>query len=307
MPKLIKNTYTQNHGIMAVVLSAVVMVGVYVVNVGHAAAVVGDINADNAVNVSDLSLLLARWNTTDAAADINKDAVVNIFDLSLLLSHWGQTGSTPTPTVAPTPTPTAGSVKAIDSANTITDPTWFTKAYAEGIRLYAMHSVNWNDCNAWSQTQPQLKMALDAGLKIAVYTRNPSCWQGGINAAGPYISQLQFFAIDVETDPGVPATRAMVDGVKAMGVRPVLYSGSGMWPGVMGGNVTSFSDVPLWDTNAQTINYATWVANVLTPTPEQYGGWNTSSTMRIGIQQMFEYNLNGIAVDLNSFNSAFLK
>jgi hypothetical protein len=39
----------------------------------------------------------------------------------------------------------------------------------------------------------------------------------------------------------------------------------------------------------------------------QYGGWNTASTMRIGIQQKFEHSLNGVPVDLNSFNASFLK
>jgi hypothetical protein len=150
-------------------------------------------------------------------------------------------------------------------------------------------------------------MALEAGLKIAVYTRDPRCWQGGINAAGPYIGQLQFFAIDVETDPGVQATRAMVDGIRAMGVRPVIYSGWGMWPGVMGSGNADFSDVPLWDTDtSQTVDFSSWTPNVSEPTPVPYGGWNSTDNLRIGVQQKFEYSFNGVAIDLNSFNGAFL-
>lgn len=49
----------------------------------------GDLNGDNSVNVTDLSILLSNYNTTNAVADINKDGVVNVFDLSILLSNYG--------------------------------------------------------------------------------------------------------------------------------------------------------------------------------------------------------------------------
>ena len=233
--------------------------------------------------------------------------------------------ATPAPSATPTPAPPAvpqpaaapapavvvpqaapsGSVKVLDTTAAITDPNWFRQAYAEGFRLYVMHSTVWGTCTPWQQTQAQLKMALDAGLKIAVYTRDASCWENGIKAAGPYMSQLQFFALDIEPG-GSLVTRAMVDGVRSLGVRPVIYSGSGMWPGLMG-NSTAFSDVPLWDTDTSTLNYASWTANYLAPAPAQYGGWNTAGTMRVGIQQKFEHTLNGVNVDLNSFDASFLK
>jgi hypothetical protein len=145
--------------------------------------------------------------------------------------------------------PLTGPVEAFDSANTISDASWFTKAYAQGFRLYVLHAVNWSVCDPWFRTLPQIKMALNAGLKVGLYTRNPNCWQGGIAATGAYRSQIQFFAIDVEADPGVQVTKAMVDGITAMGVRPIIYSGYGMWPAVMGARNTSFSRVPLWDAN----------------------------------------------------------
>ncbi|MEB0287721.1 hypothetical protein QN345_18380 [Cryobacterium sp. 10I1] len=199
---------------------------------------------------------------------------------------------------------TPSSVKVVDSANIITDPAWFTQAYNEGIRLYVMHSTAWGSCAPWEHTQAQLKMALDAGLKIAVYTRDATCWQGGIAAAGPYQSQLQFFALDVESG-SPPVTRAMVDGVRAMGVRPVIYSGSGMWPSIMN-NSGAFADVPLWDTNAGAVNYSGWLADTGAPAAVSYGGWNTAANPRIGVQQKFEHNLNGVLVDLNSFDATFL-
>ncbi|MEV7132045.1 PKD domain-containing protein [Arthrobacter sp. NPDC093128] len=218
--------------------------------------------------------------------------------LAMILAVAG-IASAPAAYSAPNP-----SVKVLDTANTITDPAWFVQAYNAGFRLYVMHSTAWGTCNPWYRTETQLKMALDAGLMIAVYTRDPRCWQGGISAAGPYQNQLQFFALDVETG-SVPVTRAMVDGVKGMGVRPVIYSGSGMWPQIMN-NSTAFADVPLWDTNAGSVNYSTWTADYLMPTPVSYGGWNTATNMRIGVQQKFNQTLNGVVVDLNSFDATFL-
>jgi hypothetical protein len=59
----------------------------------------GDINGDNSVNITDLSLLLSSYgqNTTQCITnsafkcDLSSpaDGVVNIFDLSILLSHYG--------------------------------------------------------------------------------------------------------------------------------------------------------------------------------------------------------------------------
>jgi hypothetical protein len=59
----------------------------------------GDINGDNAVNITDLSLLLSSYsqNTTQCitnsayTCDLSSptDGVVNIFDLSILLSRYG--------------------------------------------------------------------------------------------------------------------------------------------------------------------------------------------------------------------------
>ncbi len=49
----------------------------------------GDINNDGTVNLQDLSILLSRWNTNNAAADLDKNGSVGLSDLSILLSHWG--------------------------------------------------------------------------------------------------------------------------------------------------------------------------------------------------------------------------
>ena len=56
----------------------------------------GDLNGDNTVGITDLSILLSNYNTTNPTADINLDGTVNILDLSILLSHWGQSYVPPT-------------------------------------------------------------------------------------------------------------------------------------------------------------------------------------------------------------------
>ena len=207
----------------------------------------------------------------------------------------------------PPPTRTAPSIAAFDTTATILGTAWFRSMYERGFRLYVMHSTAWGSCLPWSQTQAQLGAALTVGLKIAVYTRDPRCLEAGIQAVGPYISRLQFFALDVETDPGISVTRTMVNGVTALGVRPVIYTGSGMWSQVQGGNATSFADVPLWDTAASdNVNPRTWRPNLVAPAPVAYGGWNTPANPRVMVQQAFNVSESGVVVDLDSVNAAFL-
>jgi hypothetical protein len=48
----------------------------------------GDLNNDGVVDGADLGLLLAAWDTSDAAADLNDDGVVEGADLGILLGAW---------------------------------------------------------------------------------------------------------------------------------------------------------------------------------------------------------------------------
>jgi hypothetical protein len=59
-------------------------------------ALPGDLNNDNTVNITDMSILLSNYNTSNATADINGDGTVNVLDLSILLSHYGQSITTNT-------------------------------------------------------------------------------------------------------------------------------------------------------------------------------------------------------------------
>lgn len=105
MKRTLRTPMRAKTSIMAAVIVVAVVFGSAVKLSSHAAAVVGDLNKDNTVNVLDLSLLLANWGKA-GVGDINADGVVNVFDLSTLLNNWGKTATaTPTPTVAPTATP----------------------------------------------------------------------------------------------------------------------------------------------------------------------------------------------------------
>lgn len=50
----------------------------------------GDINQDGSVSATDLSMLLAKWGSTDATADLNQNGKVDIYDLSIVLSNYGK-------------------------------------------------------------------------------------------------------------------------------------------------------------------------------------------------------------------------
>ena len=49
----------------------------------------GDMNNDGRVGITDLSILLSNYGSTDPRADINNSGRVDLTDLSLLLSNWG--------------------------------------------------------------------------------------------------------------------------------------------------------------------------------------------------------------------------
>lgn len=59
-----------------------------VMNVTPAAAPLGDINGDGAVNASDLALLLGAWGTANPASDLDHNGLVGGPDLAILLGAW---------------------------------------------------------------------------------------------------------------------------------------------------------------------------------------------------------------------------
>lgn len=66
------------------------------------APILGDINFDGIVGVTDLLILLADWGVCGGCdSDLNEDGFVNVTDLLLLLANWGNT-------LPPPPSPGAG-------------------------------------------------------------------------------------------------------------------------------------------------------------------------------------------------------
>lgn len=53
----------------------------------------GDLNGDNTVNVTDLSILLTNYGTSSSTADVNSDGTVNVLDMSILLSNYGKSAT----------------------------------------------------------------------------------------------------------------------------------------------------------------------------------------------------------------------
>jgi hypothetical protein len=202
-------------------------------------------------------------------------------------------------------------IKALDSDNPISDPGWFVQAFEAGFRLYILNSTEFGTCTPLARTQAQLAMALDAGLAIAAYTRDPSCWREGITATGSFRTRLQFFALDIETG-GPPLTRDMVTGVQSAGVRPVVYSGTVMWQEIMGAGNAEFSDVALWDAvpappgSTAVPGLPDDPADLLSPAPVPFGGWNETENLRVGVQQHFERVFNGVNIDVDTFAKSFL-
>ena len=91
-PKLKTNYFSRSHlGIFLIIFA---VIGAIILIKSLAAPnpnLPGDLNNDNVVNVTDMSILLSNYGTTNSSADINGDGTVNVLDLSILLSHYGQT------------------------------------------------------------------------------------------------------------------------------------------------------------------------------------------------------------------------
>ena len=86
----------------------------------------GDLNNDNRVDVTDMSILLSNYGTTNAAADVNGDGAVNVLDMSILLSNYGKTY-----------TPAANFTTSLTSGMTITPPyTWTFNPGVSSVKGY---------------------------------------------------------------------------------------------------------------------------------------------------------------------------
>ena len=183
--------------------------------------------------------------------------------------------------------------------NAIPTVSWFTDRRNEGYTGFVTTGhTSWAGVyQVWSGTQEALGKALQAGMWIGLYGRSVEYWNEAIDNAGAYKRYLKFYLLDVETeDVGTHVlTRAMVDGVKAKGVRPIIYTASSMWNTIMSSS-QAFSDVPLLDY----IGLVTGWPTVL-PTPN-YGGWQ----QRIGAQLRLAESHGSIDIDDCLIDSRFI-
>jgi len=194
---------------------------------------------------------------------------------------------------------------------------WFDAAYAQGYRGFITCSHTfWPDGNGvgvpqvlpWINTV--LQRALRAGMWIAVYGRPVHLWEEALTAVHPNLRpQLQWFTLDVETEPGgpFPVTRAMVDGVASYGVRPVIYSNAFLWDETMGAD-SSFSDVPLWEFAGDREG---WPATITEEPIDAFGGWNVPGNYRVAQQIRMLGNvpltvIGGVEVDDDVVDLSFL-
>lgn len=96
MNNYLKLTHKPKYNVLVLVLviTALVLVGIYIIFKSHAATSNADFNGDGKVNITDLSILASHYGQTSMThgqGDANGDGLVDINDLSILASQWGST------------------------------------------------------------------------------------------------------------------------------------------------------------------------------------------------------------------------
>jgi hypothetical protein len=201
----------------------------------------------------------------------------------------------------------------------------------DGFRLFLTDPIEWSsECSDGNCTSPvstctvdpaavsQLQDAYSQGIDYAVYTRNVNCLTAAIEALPAALqAHMSFALLDIETDPSVPLTQALISGVTALGQTPVVYSYQWGWQTVMGSS-SAFSsyllqdgEVPDWSAQFPAAYPAGYPSLASMPYP--YGGW-TGYDAQIEQQQCCT-DIQGPAgsidsssdqIDLDSVNAAWL-
>jgi hypothetical protein len=263
----------------------------------------------------------ARWARTAAAA-------AAILAIGSMAAVGGPAARAAAPRVPAAPAAVKGFDEAGVSTGTgdaFTAAQWTAIAKA-GFKLFITDPVYWSsECSDGNCTKPvntctvdpaavtQIQDAMNAKVDYAVYTRNPNCLTAAIKGLGSTLKQhLSFAVLDIETNPSVPPSQALVSGVKALGVTPVFYSYQGAWFSITG-NTTAYHTYPLQDAEVPNWN-ATFPAPYpsgfpkLVTMPNPYGGWSGYADIE---QQQCCTDVAGInnssdQVDLDAVNAAWL-
>ena len=265
-------------------------------------------------------------------AVLGSAALVALGGLSGRITVPAAASAAPSAAASPVPAAAPTAVKAFDEAgvstglgDAFTAARW-TKIHDAGFRLFMTDPVDWSsECSDGNCTAPvntcavdpaaiaQIQDAMNAGVDYAVYTRNPNCLTAAIKGLGPTLeAHLSFAILDIETDPSVPPSAALVAGVTALGVTPVFYSYQGAWEPITG-NTTAYDGYPLMDAEVPNWSAAFPAPHpsgfpALIPMPHPYGGWSGYADIE---QQQCCTDLAGIdsssdQVDLDAVNAAWL-
>lgn len=195
-----------------------------------------------------------------------------------------------------------------------------------GFRLFITDPIEWStECSDGYCTMPvntctidpaavaQIQYASNAGLDYAVYTRNPNCLTAAIEGLSSTLqAHLSFAILDIETDPSVPPSAALVNGVTALGQTLVFYSYQSAWYSITG-NATAYDSYPLQNGQVPSWNVsfpAAFPAGYprLIAMPYSYGGWSGEAAIE---QQQCCTDVAGIRnpsdqVDLDAVSAAWL-
>ncbi|MEX1023353.1 MAG: hypothetical protein WD058_09425 [Dehalococcoidia bacterium] len=210
--------------------------------------------------------------------------------------------------------PAPGVYRALDTdfgAGAVPSQAWFDAARAAGYDglVTTLHTHWGGEARPWLAAHVALERALGAGMWTAAYGRPVSRWREALSHVPRDLRErLRFFGLDVGVEPrGRHEMRhEYVDGVTGeFGVRPVIYTGWGMWGDVMGYDNAEFAHVPLWEYADDRFD---WPDAVIDGDAVPFGGWNVDGNPRVGwqVQMQRPTLLGGVPVARNVFSRAFI-
>jgi hypothetical protein len=200
---------------------------------------------------------------------------------------------------------------------------WFTTEHRAGYDMAIMDPDAWTSefpdgnsddpgtaaqCRLAANSLNQLREAVDAGMKVGLYNRNPLCYLQTISALKGHAhikSGTPIYIWDIETSPGILPTKAEIAKVTAWN----FLNGAYTWQGAVPGTGTQFGNLPLHYNEVNNWNTPNAPAPTTVdgnPYPEinaipHFDGW-TSADM----EQQSTGTLNGERVDFDSVNTAWL-
>lgn len=179
-------------------------------------------------------------------------------------------------------------------------PAWWAQLNADGWELAIIGL--WGGVSPNTEAERWLHDARAAGLLTACYIAingdHPGGWhvEQGAELAGAEWEHTLFCAVDVEID-GITLDN-IHEGVTALQARlkpPAIYTGEWFWSGHLG-NLTAFSNVPLWT--------AQYDGVAILDSAKPYGGWTPARI--VGKQYSGTGQLHGVTCDLSVFSDAWI-